>query len=124
MYLVRAITFLFSYLISIGLLIGTYRLKEKWKQVLNISLVMLILPSVSQSYCLLYLFPAMVLFLRETGHKPLSLFTSYGMILVSFLFVCIIYECPILEIFGYESAIVLLLAAVCVYTWKCNIKIS
>jgi hypothetical protein len=50
-------------IISFTLLTGAALYKEKWKTIFNVIIVLLILPSVSGEYCLIYLLPATILFL-------------------------------------------------------------
>ncbi|MCQ2410252.1 MAG: DUF2029 domain-containing protein [Elusimicrobiaceae bacterium] len=119
--ILRISTFIFSYVVCAGLLAGTFHLKAKWQKVLNVSLAVLILPAVSQSYCLLYLFPAMVLFLKEADRTPSRLSI---LILVSWLFTCFVYVCPVSLLFDHTIAVPLLLGTACVYTWQANRKLT
>ncbi|MCR4610562.1 MAG: glycosyltransferase 87 family protein, partial [Lachnospiraceae bacterium] len=51
--------------VSFILLLGAFHFEEKWKCVFNVILVLLVLPTTSAAYCLLYLIPFTVLFLNS-----------------------------------------------------------
>lgn len=78
-------------IISALFIISGFFMKEKWKKILNVSLVLLILPPVSQQYCLLYLIPMMVLFLKKTSvEKKHNLWDK--IILISIILICFDYK--------------------------------
>lgn len=58
-----------TYIVSIVFLAASFMLPFKWERMMAVSLTLVILPSHSGYYCLLYLFPPMIAFLNETNHK-------------------------------------------------------
>lgn len=73
-----------TYLICAVILVGSFFFREKWKKILAVSLILVILPSHSGYYCILYLIPAMIAFLNEEKHSYDEL-----IILLTFLFIMI-----------------------------------
>lgn len=73
-----------TYLICAVILVGSFFFREKWKKILAVSLILVILPSHSGYYCILYLVPAMIAFLNEEKHSYHEL-----IILLTFLFIMI-----------------------------------
>ncbi|QWT53233.1 glycosyltransferase 87 family protein [Eubacterium sp. MSJ-33] len=91
-------------IICIVLLLGGSVIKEKWKKVLNVVVVLLIYPSVSGQYCLLYLIPFTVLFFRHTESVDNVKSTDY-IITGCLIMVYFMYRCWISEILDYNFAI-------------------
>lgn len=58
-----------TYVVSIVFLAAVFVLPAKWERMMAVSLTLVILPSHSGYYCLLYLIPPMIAFLNETNHK-------------------------------------------------------
>jgi len=75
-----------TYAVCALFLICTPLLKKKWQQVLAITLVLLILPSHSGTYCIIYLIPACLLFMNEEKHKLTELLILFGYILVFYTY--------------------------------------
>lgn len=85
------------------MVIGAFYIQEKWKIVFNITLVLLIFPSVSGVYNVLYLIPVTVLFLNSFLEDKIpvdKLFVFLGLIMIYF-----IYRCPISDFFNMHFAI-------------------
>ncbi len=65
-------------------------IKDEFKRVLNITLVLLILPTVSMKYCIIYLFPAIVMFLtdidKQTKRSVPDIMIFIATILLNFVY--------------------------------------
>lgn len=61
-------------------------LKTKWEQILAITIILLILPSHSGTYCIIYLIPACLLFMNEKEHKlsELALLIGYSLVFYTY----------------------------------------
>ena len=55
--------------LSLILLLGAFNFKEKWKVVLNATLILLIFPKVTGYYCILYIIPFAIIFLNNILEK-------------------------------------------------------
>lgn len=75
-----------TYVVSILLLAAAPVYKNKWEMVMAVSLVLVIAPSHSGTYCLLYLIPAMVAFLNAQEHAYSDLVILFGVFLIMFSF--------------------------------------
>lgn len=106
---------LFSKIVAVMLLLGMFSLKEKWKIVLNVSLALMLLPSVSGKYCLLYLIPCFVLFFQKCNKKKMTI--SYFLVFISFIMIDFVYRCDISEFFDYNIAIPILTIVALYYTF-------
>lgn len=62
-----------TYVISALLLFFAVYYKNKWEVLMAISIILVILPSHSGAYCVLYLFPAIIAFLNAEKHDVLDL---------------------------------------------------
>lgn len=85
-----------KFLLSAIIIVSGFFTKKDWKWVLNVTIVFFILPKVSGRYCLLYLIPFIIVYLKEaeTIKKSfLDRLTLLSFILVSFdyMFVTTIY---------------------------------
>ena len=68
----QTILIVIKYLVCAFLIFGVFITKEKWKQVMMISLVLTTFPNHSSYYCILYMIPAFIVFLNEKQHKPVD----------------------------------------------------
>lgn len=80
------ITSAFAYLICALLLFFCFFYRRRWEKVLAVSLVLLLAPSFSGHYCVLYLIPAAVLFLTETQYRPLDWLAAGAFLLMFSLY--------------------------------------
>ncbi len=87
------------------LLISAPFFGKNWERVLAVSLVLIILPSHSGYYNILYLFPAVILFLNEREHDISSWF-----ILFCFMIICFDMVWIGQKILNYHLAVVVLVA--------------
>ncbi|MCM1499244.1 MAG: glycosyltransferase 87 family protein [Clostridium sp.] len=62
-----------TYVITAFLLLFALYYKSKWEVLMAISIILVILPSHSGAYCVLYLFPAIIAFLNAERHDVLDL---------------------------------------------------
>lgn len=104
-----------SKIVAILLLLGMFFLKEKWQIVLNVSLAVMLLPSVSGKYCLLYLIPCTVLFFQKCSKKKMSI--SYTLVFISFIMIGFVYRCDISQFLDYNVAIPILTIVALYYTF-------
>ena len=93
--------------LSLLLLLGSYFLKEKWKIVLNITLVLLILPSVSGGYCMLYMIPVTVLFLNSLIEND-NVSLDKVLIIICLVLINFVYRCGISNYLNYNFAVPIL----------------
>lgn len=75
-----------TYAVSFILLAAAPVYKNKWEMILAVSLVLVIAPGHSGTYCLLYLIPALVAFLNAQEHAYTDLIILFGVILIMFSF--------------------------------------
>ena len=108
--------------ISLLLFLGVFHIREKWKQVLNLTLILLILPSVSHEYNILFLIPTTILFLKsfEEEFKSNSMLFSMNKLLVflSFIMMYFVYRCPLSDFFDQRVAVLILTATGFYYSIK------
>ncbi len=76
----RIIVKYLTYVICLLLLLFPLVYKEKWQTILAVTMVLLILPSHSGSYCVLYMIPALITFLNQKEHR-----NSDILVLISFI---------------------------------------
>lgn len=76
-----------KYILTAFILISNFFIKENWKKILNISIVLVVMPNVSARYCLLYLVPFMVIFLKERNESKKNIWDYF--ILLSFILICL-----------------------------------
>lgn len=66
---------------------SAWRMERKWERCLAISLPLLIVPSVSHSYCALYFIPALVFFLNERKREYLDILCLIGFVLICWVYI-------------------------------------
>ena len=98
-----------TYEIALVLLLGIFHFQEKWKAVLNVTLILLILPKVSLAYCVIYVIPLTIIFLKncveQQNYKvPIDEFIVFSCLIMIFF----VYRCPISDFLNYNFAIPLL----------------
>lgn len=86
--------------ISILLLGSAPFLKKNWEKVAAVIVVLIILPSHSGQYCILYMLPVIVMFLNEEKYRNIDFMYLFCMIMVSWVFLC-----KITDVFNYNLAI-------------------
>ena len=108
--------------VSFILFLSTFHLHEKWKQVLNLTLVLLILPSVSHEYNILFLIPTTILFLKtfneELKINKIKFSIDKKLVFLSFIMINFVYRCPLSDFFNQHIAILILTAIGLVYSVK------
>ena len=106
--------------VSLILVLGLLQLKEKWKLILNITLVLLILPAVSYRYNVLYFLPFTITFFNVILKEPVGVdkMVIFGSLIMLFF----VYRCPLSELFNYQFAIPILTAIALVYSVKAFVK--
>ena len=112
--------------VSFVLFLGLFHFKEKWKQVLNLTIIMLILPSVAFQYYFLLSIPATILFLNSfsdnlCGNMP-DISIGKTLIFLSFIMVYFVYRCPLSDFFNYKFAILILTVMGLFYSIQAFIK--
>ena len=75
-------------ILSLLLLIVVPFLKTNWEKVAAVVVVLIILPSHSGTYCILYMLPVIVMFLNEEKHRNIDFLYLLCMIMISWDFVC------------------------------------
>ena len=106
--------------VSLILMLGLLQLKEKWKIILNITLVLLILPAVSYRYNVLYFLPFTITFFNVILKEPIKLdkMIIFGCLIMLYF----VYRCPMSELFNYQFAIPILTVIALMYSIKAVIK--
>lgn len=106
--------------VSLILMLGLLQLKEKWKIILNITLVLLILPAVSYRYNVLYFLPFTIAFFNVIVNEPIKWdkMIIFGCLIMLYF----VYRCPISELFNYQFAIPILTVIALMYSIKAVIK--
>ena len=115
-----------SYEVSFILFLGLFHFKEKWKQVLNLTIIMLIVPSVAFQYYFLLSIPVTILFLssfsdnlhENTNDDVIGKF----FIFMSFIMIYFVYRCPLSDFFNHKFAILILTVTGLFYSIKAFIK--
>ena len=115
-----------SYEVSFILFLGLFHFKEKWKQVLNLTIIMLIVPSVAFQYYYLLSIPVTILFLssfsdnlhENTNDDVIGKF----LIFMSFIMIYFVYRCPLSDFFNHKFAILILTVTGLFYSIKAFIK--
>ena len=103
--------------VSVLLLLGSYFLKDKWIVVLNVTLVLLILPSVSLGYCMLYMIPFTVLFLNSLlDHDKASL--DKILVFLCLLLIYFVYRCDMSSFLNFNFAVPVLAVISSLYSIK------
>lgn len=94
-----------TYVLSAALMGSAFLCPKKWEVVMAVTMVLIILPSHSEYYCLLYLLPAILLFLNEKRHEPVDF-----LILIALL--CIlpaVQEHALSRLFNYHTGTLLIM---------------
>ena len=105
-----------KYGVSLMLLWGVFQVQEKWKKVLNVTIILLIFPRISFFYCTLYLIPFTAVFLNHMHDGKLSI--GKIIIFICLIMIFFVYRCPISDYFNYNFAIPLLSFVACAYSNK------
>ena len=71
-----------TYIVGIIFLVSSFLLPTKWERMMAVCLTLVIVPSHSGYYCLLYLIPPIIAFLNETNHKYSDLLFLLSMLLI------------------------------------------
>lgn len=72
------------YLISIISILCSFFYKQIWRKVLLLTLILMLVPSVSSFYILMYLLPVMVLFFKEKNHTSIDyIYLAYFFVILS-----------------------------------------
>ena len=95
----RIVTYVVCLLIVLGGFWGS-----KWEKAMGVSIVLMILPSRSGSYCIIYLIPAMILFLNEAEHRISDLLVLFAILLCMYHI-----QWPGRQWFDYHLGIILLM---------------
>jgi hypothetical protein len=73
-----------TYVVSALLLVSAYFYRRAWARLAAVSLVLIILPSHSGYYCILYFIPAIVAFLNEEEHPFSELLVLCSILLIMY----------------------------------------
>lgn len=79
-----------KYILTAVILISGFFIKENWKKILNISIILIIIPEVSVKYCLLYIIPFIIIFLKD--HENCKKSSGEIFILLSSILICFDYR--------------------------------
>lgn len=101
-------------IIALLLFLGTFQIKEKWKIVLNLIIILLILPSVSYAYNFLYMLPFTVLFFNSLLKDKISV--DKITIFCSLIMIYFVYRCSLTDFFNYLFALPILTALGLIYS--------
>lgn len=102
-----------TYVISAIFLISSFLLPTKWERMMVVCLTLVILPSHSDYYCILYLIPPILAFLNETEHKYSDL-----LILISILMIMQDIQWKLNSVFNYHTAILIMTAVMLIRSAK------
>lgn len=72
----------FSFIISLLFILTAKYFERKFEKILAISLVLILVPKITWLYCMLYLIPALVMFLNESKRQSLDVLCLLGFILM------------------------------------------
>ena len=75
-------------IISIILLSVIPFFKTQWEKVATVVIILIILPSHSGTYCVLYMIPVIVMFLNEEKHRNVDIIYLLCMIMISWVYFC------------------------------------
>lgn len=95
------------YEFSFILLLGSFYLTEKWKKVLNITLILMILPAASHTYNVLYMIPFTILFLQSLQPEKTSL--KKIIVFICLIMIYFVYRCDLSVFFNFNFAIPMLM---------------
>jgi uncharacterized membrane protein len=73
-----------TYAVCLFLLVAAYFYRKKWMRIAAVCLVLIILPSHSGYYCIMYFIPAIVAFLNEEEHSPSELLILFAALLIMY----------------------------------------
>ena len=79
-----------KYTLTVIILISGFFIKENWKKILNVSIILIIIPEVSVKYCLLYIIPFIIIFLKDLENCQKGI--GEKLILVSSILICFDYR--------------------------------
>ncbi len=100
----RMVMKVLTYAVSGALLVLAPMYEKRWEQIMAVSMVLIILPSHSGYYCILYLIPAMIAFLNEDVHKKTDL-----IVLLAILFIMVTVQSSLGHAFAnYHTAILMI----------------
>ena len=118
---------LISVVISFIMLLGSLSMQEKWKQVLNLTMILLILPPVSHEYNILFLIPASVLFLKSFKERAPIASSKYPIdkiiVFVSFVMIYFVFRCNVSDFFNQRISVWFLMIISCFYSVKEFVKL-
>lgn len=80
----RFVMKLITYVVSAVFLVSGFFYNTRWEKIMAVSMVLVILPSHSGYYCILYLIPAMIAFLNEERHRFSDLWILCAMLLIMY----------------------------------------
>ncbi len=102
----RMVVKVLTYVVSVAFLVLAPMFEKRWEQIMAVSMVLIILPSHSGYYCILYLIPAMIAFLNDEKHKKTDL-----IVLVALLFIMMTVQSGVgTLVANYHTAILLICA--------------
>lgn len=107
-------------IIAFFLFLGTFHIEEKWKVVLNITIMLLILPSVSYAYNFLYMIPFTVLFLNSLINEKITV--DKIIVFCCIIMIYFVYRCPLTDFFNYLFALPVLIIIGMKYSFQAFIK--
>ncbi len=73
-----------TWVVSIGLLALAPFFEKRWEKLMAVSMVLIILPSHSGYYCILYLIPAMIAYLNDEEHEKADLILLLAILLIMY----------------------------------------
>ena len=79
-----------KYILTVIILISGFFIKENWKKILNVSIILIIIPDVSVKYCLLYIIPFITVFLKDLENYKKGI--GEKLILLSSILICFDYR--------------------------------
>ncbi len=115
-----------SFEIVLILFAGGFHFQEKWKRVLNLTMILLILPPSSHEYNILYLVPPTVLFLQSFAKTVQPCLVNYSfdkiLIFLCFIMVFFVFRCDLSDFFNHRISVLLLTAICSFYSIKMFIQ--
>lgn len=111
-----------SQVLSLMWLLGAFYFQEKWKKVLNLTMILLIFPPVSHEYNILFLIPASVLFLKSFKDETKLSYSKYSIdritIFLSFIMIYFVFRCNVSDFFNQRISVWLLSVVCSFYSLK------
>jgi hypothetical protein len=80
----EAVMKIVTYAVCLFLLVAALFYSKKWMRIAAVCLVLIILPSHSGYYCVMYFIPAIVAFLNEEEHSPSELLILFAVLLIMY----------------------------------------